>query len=530
MDDTTEEIGIGNSTVKSLSSLFVGKFGGIILTGITFIIVARLLGSSNYGIYTLAISYATLMGAVGTFGIGHYLSKNLAEAKHKKDGRLYSKALINSFALITIISLLFTLLGFGLSSYAATLLSTKVTVSMLLLSSISIFFSMMFGTTYAALIGTGNSNGASISTLISDVLLLAVSAGLVILGYGVIGAIIGLVTSYFSGFIISILILYKDAIKVEGVKMQRIDFDYIKGILKFSAPIAANNIANTAGINNFAILLLGLYASAAIVGNYGAAFIGFTVIVITYSTTTSALLPTLSVAMLKIKEHEKGNESMQKLYSKTLSYSLVLIIPLIIFVGTLSKYFVFLFISSAYSYAPEYLTLICIGVIINLISLFTANFFTAAGKVYEVLKYSLISTAVELIALYILVPKYQAVGLIIAIFFIGNLIDDYQFIHGANKLFQIKTDLKKISYIFIAAGISALIIEAAIFFSIGPLLILIIAILSILFIYPMFLIIFRIINNVMINDAKTATKGIKVIDKIANIGINYLNILIKLFT
>ena len=45
---------LGKRSTRVLSSLFAGRFIATIIAGIAFIVVARLLGPSDYGIYTLA--------------------------------------------------------------------------------------------------------------------------------------------------------------------------------------------------------------------------------------------------------------------------------------------------------------------------------------------------------------------------------------------------------------------------------------------------------------------------------------------
>lgn len=521
--------GVGNATVRSLSSLVVGKVSAIILTGLTFIIVARLLGASQYGVYTLAIGYASLMGAVGNFGIGSYLNKHLAEAKHKKDGRLLSKMLVNSYAVIIPVAIGFALLGVALSGYAATALGMKISQYSLLLASAAVFFSMVFAVGYSAMVGIGKSRGAAIATIVSDIFMLTISIALILAGYGANGAVIGLLVSYVIGAVATMVMLFAEARRMKGYAIRMPRWPDLRSVLGFSLPIAANTIANTTGINNFAVLLLGVYATTSTVGNYGAAYNGFNLVVVFYATITTALLPTISVAIMKLKNNAKGSrEGMQKLYSKTLMYSLLVMLPLVVFVITFAKDIIFIFISSSYPQAPEYLGLILVGVIVNLLALFTANFFTAAGKVYEVLKYSMISTAAELAALIVLVPVFQTIGLIIAIFYVGNIIDDFNFIRGAKRIFGIETDIKGILAALGAAVVSALLIEAGMFLTQNIIIEVMVAVVAVCIVYPVLLIFAGLINSEVIGDVARATRKIKLIERAGDVFVAYLETLIRI--
>jgi len=65
--------------------LFVvfSKAFSIIVGGLTFIIVARLLGPPGYGIYTIAMGMAGFIGAFGSISIGQYLNKYIPELSLK---------------------------------------------------------------------------------------------------------------------------------------------------------------------------------------------------------------------------------------------------------------------------------------------------------------------------------------------------------------------------------------------------------------------------------------------------------------
>ena len=59
-----DDFGVGNSAVRMLYSLLVGKFLYVVLTALSLILLARLLNPSGYGIYTIAVGFSALLGAL----------------------------------------------------------------------------------------------------------------------------------------------------------------------------------------------------------------------------------------------------------------------------------------------------------------------------------------------------------------------------------------------------------------------------------------------------------------------------------
>jgi len=75
------ELGVNSASVATF--VVFSKAFSIIVGGLTFIIVARLLGPSGYGIYTIAMGMAGFIGAFGSISIGQYLNKYIPELSQK---------------------------------------------------------------------------------------------------------------------------------------------------------------------------------------------------------------------------------------------------------------------------------------------------------------------------------------------------------------------------------------------------------------------------------------------------------------
>lgn len=522
-----DDFGVGNSAVRMLYSLLVGKFLYVILTALSLVLLARLLDPSGYGIYTIALGFSALLGAAAPFGISTYMSKYLAEAGAKKESLKISKIITDGYLIIVVVAGIFAAMGLLMSRYASIHIFTTSQVPEidLLVASLSVFFSVIFGISYSALVGLNRGRDASVATVIGALLQLVLGVGLVVLGYGVYGALVGMLAGDAAGFALATYMVYADVKKRFGYAWTGPDFRHITDILRFSLPVATNNLLSSSGVNNFAVLLLGAFATSVVLGNYGIAFRGFNLMLLFYGTVTTVLLPTISKALTKTNDSKKAYE----IYNKTMLYSIVVSLPVMIFIGVFSGEIISIFISNSYSSAPLYLTLIAGGVIIDFIGLYAASFFTAGGKVYTIFKYSLVSTFIEVVALVLLVPQFGAMGVIIAVFYIGNIVDDVLFVRGVKKHFGIKPDYKQYIKLLISGIVIAALFEAvniaAIFVGYTYLHFasdVVLSALILLLIYPAILVLLRLMDRYVIEDIRRSTRSIPIVEPVANFVLNYM--------
>jgi O-antigen/teichoic acid export membrane protein len=502
------DLGIGNRALKSLSSLFAGKMFTILLTGITFIIVARLLGPSGYGVYTIAVGFSALVGAVGHFGVGTFLNRGLSDKTIISNKKVMSRTVYSAYLVVVSVAVVFTAIGIAMSGYAASNIFHNPSITPLVfeIAAMSLFFSIVYGTSYAGLIGAGRSTDAAYVSIYAHVAQLLGSVMLIYMGYGVAGAIGGILLGNILGFIVSSHFMLR-RLKRLGLTDAMPDNRSIMEVLTFSLPIATNNLLGSTGVNSLAVLIIGIFATTAVLGDYGASMKGYQLIVVFYGTITTVLLPALVAAL----SNSRYQGHIRSLYERTLIYSILISMPILVTIGIFAKPILYTFLSSSFRYAPEYLTLICGGVILNLIGLFSASFFVAAGKVRTVLKYTVISTVAEIASLVYLVPIMGTIGAIIAIFYVGTVIEDAMFIRGMKDVFDLKPNYRDMAALLASGAMLALTLYLATLMH-GILLEGIAAAAVLLFIYPIIVLILGIINKERLDEIQNATRQIPVIE------------------
>ncbi|MEM0124078.1 MAG: oligosaccharide flippase family protein [Candidatus Micrarchaeaceae archaeon] len=518
MDEATD---LGSATVKNFVSVLSGKLVGAAIAAILLIAVARLLGPSGYGIYTLAFGVSALVGAAGHFGIGTYFNNYLARYKSLNDYESIAKTISSGYVILFPIALAVSALGIGISGIAASFYShTGISIYDIEIAVGSVFFSMVYGASYSGLIGLGRGRHAAISNISTFAVQLVASVSLILAGFGVAGAIAGILIGYAFGFAISFYYVLREIKGKAGLRFANISD--IKSVVRFSMPLAANNALSFA-TGYIAILLLGTFSTAYILGNYGVANKGYNMIAIFTGSAWSIMMPMLSAR----RAQSRDAKAVANTFSKALLYTIAFVVPFIVYIGVMAKPIIFLLITRSFGVAPLYLLLVVFGVIISLPGLYATSFIIAYEKVYKLMRFTALSAAVQIISLFILVPHYGAVGAIISLFYIGSIFNDIIFYHAAKSILKEISMPRKALILMASVAIIApimaiaLVLPHAILQAVAGAAILLAA-------YPFILILLSIINKEFVKDMGRFSSKIPFIRPFYDIELKYIRFLARL--
>jgi O-antigen/teichoic acid export membrane protein len=516
---------LGSRSARTFSVLSVGRVIGLLISIITIVIVARLLGPSNYGVYTLAFAFFLFIGSTNNFGFGMYLTKHLSEYVEKNDKRSFGKALVSGYFLVTLIGILLTLLGISMSGFASSLLQASgANYSDFILASCTLLFFMLYGISDYALIGLGKNTVAVVLENTENVVMLVASVALIELNYGPLGALAGMLISYIFAAAIGTFLVFRFAKKWMRRRFEMPNAEELRGALGFSLPVAVNNFLGN-GIASFATLFLGFFVSAYEVGNYGVANRASSVFALIYSTAAVTLLPTLTIARTR-KNKRSEMSKFEAIYNKVLLYSIIITVPIIAYFGVFSSAIIYLLVSREFGSAPLYLAIMALGIIINLAGTYVTSLFIALNKTRQLIIYSLISTLAQFIFLVVLVPTQHVIGAIIAIFLVGGIVDSYLFLKGARSVLGVKTKYRKLLLAFASNIALALIFCIGLWFSHLSLQ-LVYGFIVLLLAYPLLLVLFRVMDSRDIDTVEDSVKKVPVLHSLAQPLLQYFRILVS---
>src|SRR2546425_4011902 len=188
---------VGDSEVARRSAsgsliLFGGNIVSNGISAITVLVIARLLGPAGYGAYALLLVVpALLQSFVGlgiNTGITRYAALHLSKGEPEVARRLTSHGLI--FIFLSGIFLFFVALG-GSSYLSSFVLHRPDLTGLSEVASSLILVQTLFQSVNAALLGFGAMRPIGLSTIAQAALKLVFSISLILIGLGVLGALLG---------------------------------------------------------------------------------------------------------------------------------------------------------------------------------------------------------------------------------------------------------------------------------------------------------------------------------------------------
>ncbi|MGC8676228.1 MAG: oligosaccharide flippase family protein [Candidatus Micrarchaeia archaeon] len=417
--DGIEEVGAQATSTASYLA-FSGIFT-LIVYGLAFIVIARILGPSQYGIYVIAVSIAGAFGAVGNFGVATYFERHIPMASTKQE---LSDMISSGILTIVLLACAIVVAGIAASGYLSMLLFHSLAeITVLYVAIFSIVFSMLYGVGHGALIGFNDGKGSTIASVIYTLTQTIVSVALVLAGFGVLGAVTGL----FAGLLIGTIAVVS-RIKMHASLTWRINKlkDRIKEIFAFSLPIAGSNFLSSLP-SNMAVMLLGIYTLSGVVGNYGVASRVESILGV-FTGSMVVMLPLFS----RMIARNSNNKEIGGVVSYVLYVTFLLAAPFVIFFAMFSHAIMFTVFPN-YTNVYIYMALMSISVLLVMLGAPASSLVLGKAKVRKVLEFSAITGLSELLLLFALVPKLGAYGAIAVLFFYGTALSDYLYLRELGK-------------------------------------------------------------------------------------------------
>ncbi len=515
-EDKNVSMELGSKMTKVASFLTFGKGISLFINLITFVIIARYIGPSNFGIYTIVMSIVALLTGFGNPNISFYLSERVPKLFSTNKNN-EAKLMLGDTLLLTILfSIILSIIGIFLGTYFLSYIVHSYAYSMALFVGIPIiFFSLLYGNLYYYILGLNKGKNLAEASILHSITQFTFGVSLVFLGFGIIGAISG----YLIGLIISTLFEFYIILKAVGMETRFSGFKKrAKTILAFSKSLAYTNIINNI-TSNFGILFLGIIVSASLVGYYGIASKIGSLLDVFIGAISLAILPMFSEAVsLKKKGVNAG-----KLLFYSMYMGILFAMPLIAIFVVFSSEITFIVFSTAYNNAVPYMQLISIGILIGIFSTFGANFLISSSKQKKVFKYAFISNLVQLISIIILIPFFGVYGLVIATLFIGNIVLNALYLNYFSKI-GIILHRNKMIRLILANVIFAIVLFPLTYIipeSIG----LVLGVLFIFLVYPILLGVIKGVSKKDLNLISTASKSVPffgvIIQKITSYADNF---------
>ncbi|MEM3803965.1 MAG: oligosaccharide flippase family protein, partial [Conexivisphaerales archaeon] len=324
--------------------LFVGNFSYTFLVAIASIVIARLLGPSDYGLYSLALVVPGYLYTAVQLGFNqaavYYPARYRASGFTDKAYEfIYSVTLFQLLVAAVAIALLIPL-----TNQIPKLLLDRPELSAIIpFALITVLGHVSYYTVSAGMQGLNRMNWSALLQVLLAVVKLVASVGLVLLGFGVLGAVVGNAAAFIlSGFIglLTIVVYYRKV-------FPRNFFAHVKTALTYSIPlyIAALVSGLVGPIQNTFLAIfvinqeIGGFSSA---GNLGALI-------------TLFVYPIATVLFPLFSSISDDRQKLLDLYRLSIRYSTLIIVPITLFLLVAATPIASAVYGRAYSFSGNYL-------------------------------------------------------------------------------------------------------------------------------------------------------------------------------
>lgn len=372
----------------------------------------------------MALIPSTLIGYFRDWGVNSALTQRIASLRASGreaeiDDIMYAGVI---FEIIT--GTILSVICFAIAEPLAFLLSPSKVGSLtfyISIMSISIFAGALINAASGIFIGFERMKLNSFNQILQAVVKTALGPVLIVIGFGVLGAIYAALTSFIAGGAVAMILVYFALYRpLRRSKVGKCDVKKtLRPMLSYGLPLTVSTTVSGVLGQVFAFTMA-LHAGADMMGNYYVSAYFVTLLTFISFPVSNILFPVFS----KLNP-EKEPEVVKTVFSSSVKYTALLLVPATLLLITLSTplintlfpkagFFHSLLLVDAvpkYPYAPLFLS---IAVLVNLLVLagnFTLGTFQNGIKqTRQVMKQSLVTLVVGLLLAYFLVAYFSSIG------------------------------------------------------------------------------------------------------------------------
>ena len=372
--------------------------------------VARFLGSINYGIVGVAMVPVSIMTLFGDWGIRPAMIRFLARYRSRGRDREAKGILFAGLLAKFLIGLLLSLIAILSAPFLATRVFNRSDLTPLIkIVSFTLVLNSLLTASQASFIGFERMEFYSLTMFLRSSMKTLLSPFLVLLGYGALGALLGQTLSLLLTSVAALLMLYfslwrpfrGDGVSLNFLRNLRTMLSY--GYPLFISTLLAGALAQ---IYNF---LMALHCSESMIGNYLAAS-NFSVL-ITFLTMpiSTVLFPAFSQL-----DQEREGEALRIVFQNSVKYTALVTLPVIAALVVLSQPLIHILFGRGYESAPLFLMLYALSYItFGLGSLSITNLLNGQGRTRATMTLNVAALSLGLPLSLCLIPRFQIIGLLV---------------------------------------------------------------------------------------------------------------------
>jgi O-antigen/teichoic acid export membrane protein len=388
--------------------LLWGLVASTVISSVGTIFVGNLLGDSNYGLYGMALVAPNLIANFRDWGVSSAMIKYSAQYNAEKKCDKIRGIFVAGIIFEVVLGLVLTVVGFLLSGFLAGLYKNTELEPLIQIASFTILTGALLGTAQSAFVGIERMELNSITLICQSIIKTIIIPVLVIFGLGPFGAVLGYSIAFLIAGLIGVLlmwIIYRGLPKPANNKLEI--KATIKTMFNYGLPLSIATIIS--GFQTqFYNVIVPIYVSSGIYGNYGIASTFVVLITFFASPITTILFPAFSKLDAK-----KDRETLKNVFQFSIKYASLLVVPAAAIVMVLAKPGIGVLFPD-FTDAPLFLALLAISYLFTATgNLSIGNFINGQGETRFNLKLALLTSAIGFPLSVILISQFGIIGLIV---------------------------------------------------------------------------------------------------------------------
>jgi len=416
--------------------LFIGNASSTVILAVGIIIVARLLGPSSYGLYTLAVVIPTLLISLSDAGMNYALVRYPAMLRAAGDRARASRLIRLGFLVKLAMSAIAFLVCYAGSSQIATVVLNRPELAPFLqLASLLIIFQAIFDATTNSFIGQDLMQCSATVQIMQAILKGTLGPVLVLIGLGIGGALWGYVLALAAAGLTGAAVLFTRYARRSQQTGDSVSME-LRELLGYSLPLY---IASILGVflTQYQSIVLAHFASNVEIGNFGATW-NFTAFmsILVYPITT-AMFP-----MFAKMDPKSQRSDLARGFVLAVKYTSLLMAPASVAVMIFSRNLIYLVYGSGYTFAPQYLVLLSAIYLLSVIGGYVlGTFLNGLAETGIVVTMSVLTLAIYLPLGPALTWLRGPDGLLVA-YIVANAISTIYGVRQISVKFDVRPDLK----------------------------------------------------------------------------------------
>jgi len=457
---------MGKISATGSFRLLIGVALSTLIMAIGTIILGNLLHEDGYGLYTITLTPALIIGLFKDWGVNSAMTKYIASLKLENKDSEIRDIIVTGFTFEITVGLVLTISSLLSANFIATTIYHRPESAPLIsVISITIFGSSLLAASQSSFIGFERMELNSFTLICQAIVKTAVGPVMVILGYGVLGASIGyMAASVFAGLIGITTLYFAVFTKLRKTENKRSGLrELVRGLrdtlkrklkimLKYGVPLSISTILGGILAQTYGLAMASFVSDNAILGNYSTAA-NFAVFL---SFLSAPIATVLFPAFAKL-DPDNEHELVSNIFSSSIKYTALVLVPATMAIMVLSKPMIStLYGETRFVTAPFFLTL---SIVTNLLAIFgnltLGSFLSGLGETRMAMKLGIVTVSFGLPLGLILIPRYGVLGVIV-----GNIVSGIPSmswgLYWVWKHYEAKADFRSSAKIFTASALAAI--------------------------------------------------------------------------